>query len=91
LPSLLESWPASQDETEVEPVENPIDETTTVAAMLRCTAVSDQRMKEAARLRRPLSEFSLTNGDDVANRNGGLGPIRNDDLDHRDGPSRGLG
>jgi hypothetical protein len=48
-------------------------------------------MKEAARLRRPLSEFSLTNGDDVANRNGGLGPIRNDDLDHRDGPSRALG
>jgi len=34
---------------------------------------------------------SLTNGDDVPNRNDGLGPIHNDDLDHRDGPSRALG
>jgi hypothetical protein len=42
-------------------------------------------------LRRPHSEFDLTNDDDVANRNGGLGPIRNDDLDHRDGPTRALG
>jgi hypothetical protein len=48
-------------------------------------------LKEAAKLRLPLSFFDLTNGDDVANRNGGLGPIRDDDLDHRDGPSRAPG
>jgi hypothetical protein len=47
--------------------------------------------EKTARLRRPISKFNLTNGDDVASRNGGLGPIRNDDLDHRDGPSRALG
>jgi hypothetical protein len=40
-------------------------------------------MKEAAN-----SQINLTNDDgDVANG----GPIRNDDLDHRDGPSRVLG
>ena len=42
-------------------------------------------------MREALSEINLTHGDDVANRNGGLGPIRNDDLDHRDGPSRAPG
>jgi hypothetical protein len=39
--------------------------------------------EKAARLRRPLSELDLTNGDDVANHN--------DDLDHRDGPNRAPG
>jgi hypothetical protein len=39
--------------------------------------------KEAAQLRRPLSEFNLTNDGDVANG----GPS----CDHRDGPSRALG
>ena len=47
-------------------------------------------MKEAASVG-GLFQFNFTNGDDVANRNGGLGPIRNDDLDHRDGPGRALG
>jgi hypothetical protein len=40
--------------------------------------------KKAARLRRPLSDLDLTNGDDdAANRNDGLG--------RRDGPNRAPG
>jgi hypothetical protein len=44
-------------------------------------------MKEAAQLRPAASQINLTNDDDVANG----GPIHNDGLDHRDGPSRVLG